>query len=124
MIFGIGCDLVDHQTTELLQWEKDLRLLQRIFSANEIKTFKKKSSLGFLAGRFAVKEAVLKSLGTGMVDGIHLAEIEVVAGINEQPILKLSGKVAEIAQQKGIKSWYISISHTQAYSMAQVVAEK
>lgn len=125
MIIGIGCDIVDHKTTEKLKWYTDVKIRLRLFSANELGMFPSqlKQQIPFLAGRFAVKEAVLKCLGTGMIDGLSLSEIEILKDDLQRPILFLSGEVQKIALEKGITHWFLSLSHTELNSIAFVVAE-
>ncbi len=73
-----------------------------------------------LAGRFAVKEAVAKALGTGIGD-ISWTEIEVHCDGRGKPELVLHGRARELAQQRGVVQWSISLSHTDAYAVGFVV---
>ena len=123
MIIGIGCDIVEHNTTKLLKWESDSNLLHRIFSTKELELYNIQKKTEFIAGRFAAKEAVLKCLGTGMRDGISLPDIQILRLENGKPIVKLGGDVKEISDKLGIGSWHISITHTTNYSYAFVIAE-
>ncbi|MGN6640038.1 MAG: holo-ACP synthase [Mucilaginibacter sp.] len=52
--------------------------LKKIFSDRELSLAHPALTEKFLAGRFAGKEAVLKCLGTGMIDGIALTDIEIL----------------------------------------------
>jgi phosphopantetheine--protein transferase-like protein len=74
-----------------------------------------------LAARFAGKEAVLKALGTGLADGISWHDVEIVALATGQPSVRLSGRAAAIAQQRGIHAWVVSLSHTHEMAMASVI---
>lgn len=122
MIIGIGCDIVDHDLTLKLKWDSN-GTLQRIFSKREFLIYDIKKEIKFVAGRFAVKEAVLKCIGTGMIDGIALSEIEILQLKNGKPKLKLTGKVKKLSDQLGIDTWFVSISHTTTTSIAMVIAE-
>lgn len=123
MIIGIGCDIVEHKITKKLNWESDVKMLSRIFSDNEMSLYSMKKDLKFLSGRFSVKEAVVKCLGTGMRDGISLTDIHVLKSNVGKPILELSGYVKELSESMGIKKWFVSITHSTTYSMAMVIAE-
>jgi len=123
MIIGIGCDIVNHYITAQLHWESNACGLSRIFSANELKLYHSKKGIKFIAGRFAAKEAVLKCIGTGMVDGIALTEIEILQHENGKPLVKLDGNAKDAADNAGIKIFHISISHTEGFSLAYVIAE-
>ncbi len=124
MIIGIGCDIVEHSTTEKLEWTSDIILQKNYFSQKEIDLYNAQNKISFLCGRFAIKEAVLKCLKTGMQDGLSLTDIQTIKSENGQPILKLSGEVKKISDKLGINSWHISISHSEHFSTAYVIAEK
>lgn len=123
MIIGIGCDIVEHNTTKLLKWEEDINLLQRILSSKEFEIYNIQKNIRFIAGRFAAKEAVLKCLGLGMQDGISLTEIQILQSINGQPVLELTGETKKISDEIGINSWHISITHSTNHSIAFIIAE-
>ncbi|MCC6425412.1 MAG: holo-ACP synthase [Phycisphaerales bacterium] len=74
------------------------------------------------AARFAAKEATLKALGTGWSAGIAWTDVEVINLPTGQPTLKLHNKAALFAQSLGIKSWAISLSHTEDLAIASVIA--
>lgn len=74
-----------------------------------------------LAGRFAVKEAVGKALGTGIGD-VQWTEIEVVCDERGRPQLVLHGQAKALARQLGLTNWSISLSHTEQHAIGMVVA--
>ena len=123
MIIGIGCDIVDHQITKTLNWESDAQTLQRFFTAKELSLYSKSKAIRFLAGRFAAKEALLKSLGTGICDGLSLTEIQILQLENGSPIVQIEGAVKESADKLGVTKWHVTISHTSVSSAAFVIAE-
>jgi holo-[acyl-carrier protein] synthase len=123
MIVGIGCDIVDHKETIDLGWLSNSRLQQRVFSLEELQLYQTNRTIRFISGRFATKEAVLKSLSIGIRDGISLTDIQVLQNSAGKPILEIGGEVKRIAEQLGISSWHITISHSAHTSAAFVVAE-
>ena len=71
------------------------------------------------AGRFAAKEAVAKALGTGiMAEGIAMTDIEITADAKGAPLLTLHGKAKEKAQELGVTSSSVSITHEKDYAAA------
>jgi len=74
------------------------------------------------AARFATKEATLKALGTGWRSGISWLDIEVVREPSGRPLLRLSGRCAELAEQAGLRHWRLSLSHTDRVAVASVIA--
>jgi len=123
MIIGIGCDIVDHEITKMLQWDSKPDTLKRYFAYKELEIYKKKGGIQFLAGRFAAKEAVLKALSTGMYDGISLTDVQILQLITGKPLVSLEGKIKQIADDAGVKRIHVSISHTTKCSIAYAIAE-
>lgn len=124
MTVGIGCDIVEHNLTRKLKWSSDEEILRRLLSPDELTFYNKSKPVSFLAGRFAAKEAVLKCIGTGMQDEISLIDIKILQNDYSKPGVVLSGKAKIIADKLGINAWHLSITHSQKYSLAFVVAEK
>lgn len=74
-----------------------------------------------LAGRFAVKEAVGKVLGTGIGD-IRWVEVEVVCDDRGKPSLRLHGQARALAERAGLTEWSISLSHTNSHAIGFAIA--
>jgi holo-[acyl-carrier protein] synthase len=74
-----------------------------------------------LAGRFAVKEAVSKALGTGIGD-VAWKEIEIISDERGRPSLTLHGAAARLAADRGLNEWAISLSHTNTHAIGMAVA--
>ncbi len=121
MVSGIGCDIVEHQLSISLGWDKDSKQLSRIFSEAEL-TQIPSQRIKYLSGRFAAKEAVLKSFGTGMNDGLSLTEIQINQEKNGKPTVELFGAAKQLASTLGIKSIEISISHSNNYSISVAIS--
>ena len=102
------------------KWNK--RFLNRIFTPPEQDyAFAHKLPHLHLAGRFAVKEAVLKALGAGWSGGIRWTEISVVNEPVGKPRVEVTGNVKKLLDKRGVKEIQVSISHDTDYSIAQVV---
>ncbi len=123
MIVGIGCDIVENNSVEILEWTSDIDILNRFFSIKEIEVYNRTKKNKFLAGRFAAKEAVLKCLGTGIQDGLSLNEIQILQLETNQPLIELKGKVKTLSKKLGVHKWHVSITHSKEYSLAFVIAE-
>ena len=74
-----------------------------------------------LAARLAAKEAVGKAFGTGIGD-IRWVEIEILHDERGRPHLQLHGDAAQLAQEMGLFTWDVSLSHTDEMAIAFVVA--
>jgi len=118
-----GIDLVDcDRIANLLEKHHD-SFVDRIYTAREQEDcMKGKQQVQRLSGRFAVKEAVMKTLGTGWRDGIAWTDIETVNNPLGKPFVNISGVAKEKAKEMGITSFEISISHTDGMAMASCIA--
>jgi len=74
-----------------------------------------------LAGRFAMKEAVLKALGTGWGDFIGFKDVEIFTSVLGAPSVTLHRKLVDIAAVAGIDRWLVSSSHSNGQVMASVI---
>jgi holo-[acyl-carrier protein] synthase len=73
------------------------------------------------AGRWAAKEAVVKVLGTGFVQGITFHDVEIVPLHTGQPTVKLSGEAGRIAEELKISEIKLTISHAREYATATAI---
>lgn len=122
-IIGHGIDIVSVARIGAMVTDHPDRFLERCFTADE-RDYQSGSKRyhEHIAARFAAKEAVMKALGTGLADGIGWTEIEVVRSARGEPGLRLYGRAAEIAVERGIHRWFISLSHTTDMAIASVLA--
>jgi holo-[acyl-carrier protein] synthase len=114
-----GIDLVEIKRLEDINPAIRFRFIGRVFTGLEI--IEAGESIPSLSGRFAVKEAVVKALGTG-IGPISWQEIEVRRSEFGEPELNLTGNALRIANEQGVNQWSLSISHTKCYAVAVVVA--
>jgi len=121
MIIGTGVDIVEVARIQKVADNK--RFFTRVFSEAEISFFEEcRYRANTVAGRFAAKEAVLKSLGLGIHD-VPLRSIEILRTGEGRPFVSLSGAAQAHAQARGITNIHISISHDGGFAIAQAVAE-
>lgn len=123
-ILGTGIDIVEVERLEEALARRGERLLARLFTSAERDYCERRPRPGIhYAGRFAVKEAVLKAIRTGWVEGIGWKDIEVQLGPGGEPSVRLSGGALKRAREMGIETIHVSISHTERYAVASAVAE-
>ena len=97
-------------------------LRDRLFTAAEQVTPSGAQRTGeSLAARFAAKEALAKALGAP--GDLHWHDAEVVVGDRGRPLLEVRGTVARRAQELGVTSWHVSLSHDGGIASAVVIAE-
>ena len=118
-VIGIGVDLVDTRRFASVL-ERSPGLAARVFTEQEIALAGGHRLRAIsLAGRWAVKEAVAKVL----IDttGCHWHDCEVLSGDRGEPVIEVTGTVAEAAQRLGIARWLVSVSHDGDMAIAFVV---
>ena len=74
------------------------------------------------AGRFAGKEAVGKALGFGVARAFAWRDVE-IAG-RPKPSVKLSGRIARWAEEKGAGRIDLSMTHSRELANAVAVVEE
>lgn len=123
-ILGHGIDIVENRRIAAMIEAHGERFTERVFTVTErsYADHGQRRRVERYAVRFAAKEAVLKALGTGWSEGITWTDVEVLRLPTGEPKLLLSGRAAEIADAKGIRSWSLSLSHTEQYAVASAIA--
>lgn len=114
-----GVDLIEIARIERGVARHGQRFCRRFFTAQEIAFCAGRAPR--LAGRFAVKEAVAKALGTGIGD-FKWTDVEVICDGRGKPELVLHNKAREIALEQNLTTWSISLSHTDTLAMGIAVA--
>ena len=123
-IVGLGLDLVQIDRIRDVAERRGQRFLERIFTAGERAYCERKAErFASYAGRFAVKEAAMKVLGTGWARGVRWVDLEVVRERGQAPSLVLHGVAGEIARAKGIARIHVTITHDAGIAAAVAVAE-
>jgi holo-[acyl-carrier protein] synthase len=120
-IIGIGMDATDLPRIADILERYGARFLHRVFTEGEISyCTKRRNPVPHLAGRFAVKEAAMKALGTGQSRGVLWRDIEVIRG-GGPPRLKFHGGAARRAEVMGVKHSLVTITHSETLALAQVL---
>ena len=114
-----GVDLIEISRIEEAVSRHGKRYLERVYTPAELELYSKRTKS--LAGRFAAKEAVAKALGCGIGE-VEWKEIEILGDEQSAPVLHLHGAAARKADELGLASWSVSISHDQSQAVAFVVA--
>jgi holo-[acyl-carrier protein] synthase len=121
VIVGIGIDVVLVERFASALGRTPL-LTDRLFTdAERLTASGNPRSPESLAARFAAKEAVAKALGAPA--GMRWHDCEIVSDPDGRPWLTVSGTVAEVAAERGVTRWHLSLSHDGGIASAMVVAE-
>jgi holo-[acyl-carrier protein] synthase len=115
---AIGVDLIEVGRIASVLARHGDRFLGRVFTEGERSYCRCRPAE--LAARFAAKEAVAKSLGTG-IGAVEWREIEVVRGASGAPSLALHGRARALAERLGLGRPLLSLAHTHEHAIAFVV---
>ena len=118
-MLAVGVDMIEIERIARALARHGQRFNQRFFTEQEQAYCA--GQVERLAGRFAVKEAVAKALGTG-IGPIRWTEIEVVCDGRGKPELHLHGQAHALASAAGLHHWSISLSHTSTHAIGFAVA--
>ena len=125
-ILGIGVDIVDVSRFNKLIKNNDF--IKRIFSNSEILIAKKiRNKQAYYAKRFAAKEALAKSIGTGFRDNLNFKDISIINDKLGKPSFVISNKIKNIVKDQFKTSsfnFFLSISDEKKYSIAYVILQK
>jgi holo-[acyl-carrier protein] synthase len=120
-VVGLGTDLVEVERFRLAMTRR-ATLTERLFSDRERDyALRQHDPAKSLAARFAAKEAVMKALGVGLWR-FGLRDVEVVRLQSGAPTVALHGRAAELAAERGVTAWQLSLTHTDTTAMAVVLA--
>lgn len=118
-ILATGIDMIEIERIERGVARHGDRFNRRFFTLQELTFCEGHASR--LAGRFVVKEAVAKALGTGIGD-FQWTDVEIVCDGRGKPKLLLHNRARDIAAAQGLSNWSISISHTNTHAIGLAVA--
>ncbi|MFW6001371.1 MAG: holo-ACP synthase [Halanaerobium sp.] len=123
MILGTGIDIVKNSRIENLIKKYGDNFLNRIYLKSEINYCSSKTDkTASYAARFAAKEAFFKALGTGKRKH-SWKDIEIVNDKLGKPEVKLYGRTSNNAESMEVKKIFLSISHENEYTVAQIILE-
>ena len=126
-ILGIGVDIVQNKRINLLIKKKKF-FLKRTFTKNELKlSLKIKDKTNFFAKRFAAKESLSKSLGTGIRNNLNFKDIEILNDKLGKPYYNKTSKINNLIFKRFKTKRYdllLSISDEKDYSIAFTILQK
>ena len=120
-LIGVGIDLVEvDRMRAALDRTRGFRA--RVFTEGERTDLEARADpVEGYAARFAAKEAVLKAMGVGLWS-CRLTDIEVRRAENGAPSVQLSGGALDLAVDRGVIAWQLSLSHTATTAGAVAIA--
>lgn len=124
MICGVGVDLVETSRMSGAYSRRGERLVRRVcVPAESEAVLRNPQPVIKLSEVFAIKEAVMKALGTGM-RGVGWKEIR-TDGATEGPVeTLLSGRALKVAQRKGVERYAVSVTVSRDLAIATVLLSR
>ena len=122
LVKGHGIDVVEvDRFRESLARTPSMR--ERLFTPEELADVARAADpVPSLAVRFAAREATMKAMGLGLgAFGFH--DVWVERQPSGEPLLRVAGRALELADERGITRWWVSLTHTKLVAMASVIAE-
>jgi len=130
MIVGLGTDLVRISRIEKIYHKYRVRFLEKILTREEQERFQNIQELHgirYLAKRFAAKEALVKSLGTGFSVDVQIKDISIKNDSLGKPYYELSKKLHKYISgifNTNNYSINLSITDDKEYANAVAIIEK
>ena len=124
-ILGIGVDIIQNKRIKSLI--KNELFVSRTFGTKEIYFSKNISNkTNYFAKRFAAKEALAKSIGTGFRNNLNFKDIQILNDKIGKPYYQKSKKIDKIINKKfKVKTYdlFLSISDEKDYSIAFTILQ-
>jgi len=122
MIIGIGVDIIEiGRVQKALQ---NTRFQERVFAMSEQEYCTQKANpWESYATIFAAKEATAKALGVGFGKELGWLDMEITHTLTGAPQVIFCNKGLELAKKKGVKTAWVSLSHSKENAIAMVVLE-
>lgn len=112
--FGVGIDIVEIERFRGKNYKKNKNFYEKIFSKSEIAyCLKFKDPYPHFAGKFAIKESVIKSVEE------DIGFLEILSNNTR------NGPTVKLIRQKSKKySFQVSVTHEKKYAVAVVISNK
>jgi len=123
-IAGIGTDIVSKQRIAEVLEANQQRFMRRLLTKKELQLAPKEQQqlINFISKRWAAKEAISKSFGTGIGKQLSFQDIEISHLESGAPIVVLSDSAQQLASSKSFNSIMLSLSDEDAYAVAFAIA--
>lgn len=110
-LFGIGTDLVEVARIERAYERWGERLVSHLLMPGELEEFRRtRRPVRYLAMRFAVKEALVKALGTGFRQGMWLRDVGCCQHATGKPYAVFSDKAERLRAERGAGQAEVSLT--------------
>jgi len=124
MVLGTGIDIIEVDRIRSSFEKYGERFVNRILRPGEIAYCLRHRDPGpFLAARFAAKEAISKSFGTGIGAQLGWQDMEVGRKESGEPFVILHDGGAKLLAERKARIVHLTLSHTKFYAAAMAILE-
>jgi holo-[acyl-carrier protein] synthase len=124
-LIAIGTDILQIQRIEEVLSRLGDRFVRRILTEQEQQEYSASKQPGrLLAKRFAAKEAIAKTLGTGIGRGVSWQDIQIEHDAYGAPMVRLLGGALRVALERGGSRVELSLADEMDYVVAFAVLAK
>ncbi|MGI9259511.1 MAG: holo-ACP synthase [Gammaproteobacteria bacterium] len=125
MVFGVGTDIVQIQRIEDAWNRFGKHFSSRLLLDEEQSLFEtSKRPVRFLAMRFAIKESVVKAMGTGFANGMWIRDVGMIPNKLGQPQIIYSERGKAVCRRLGIGDGHVSVTDEAGLVVAMAVLMK
>ena len=122
MVFGVGTDIVQVSRIETVWQRFGERFAERLLLDEERELFAvSKRPVRFLSMRFAIKEAVVKAMGTGFAHGMWIRDVGMVPNDWGRPQIIYSARGRRMCERLGIGGGHVSVTDAGGLVLAIAV---
>jgi holo-[acyl-carrier protein] synthase len=121
-VIGIGTEIIECvRIARMIEQHGEL-FLERVYTPGEVTYCSERSSaIQHYAARWAAKEAIMKAMA-GRSRGIRWCEIEILTESGAVANVRLHGRAADWAAQRGIEGFQLSLGRCRTHATAFVIA--
>ena len=124
MVLGTGIDIIEVDRIRSSFEKFGERFVNRILRPAEIAYCLRHRDPGpFLAARFAAKEAISKSFGTGIGAQLGWQDMEVGRKESGEPFVILHDAGTRLLSERRARIVHLTLSHTRHYAAAMAILE-
>jgi len=129
MIIGIGHDLVElDRIHQIMNQPNRAKFLARIFTVEELEqlsAYKEQRLVEYVAGRYALKEAVSKAFGCGIGAKMGFHQINIGKLPTGKPVCTVAlSSLQALGYASGGVNIHVTITHERSIASAFVVVEE
>jgi holo-[acyl-carrier protein] synthase len=125
MVFGVGTDVVQLARVESTWRRFGEHFANRLLLDAERVLFQStKRPVRFLAMRFAIKEAIVKAMGTGFANGMWIRDVGMLPNPLGQPQIIYSDRGRSMCAKLGVGDGHVSVTDEAGLVVAMAVLMK